>query len=772
MSVRKSQSNLFFKRNALAFTISVISPLLWAENLREPLIWERPPGAIGDNLHSEKAQPLPVVINGIPYTVDASHAPASYSVINGGKLDVVGGAVVESLSTHNSNINVTDSSVKAGITVLSGDVTITGTTVQNLNERGIILYASTNNLLVPSTAHITDSSVSGLSYGAAVGPTGEIWIANSSVFSDGYTSTELGNGGIKLSGGVVHVSDRSQITGVESGIYIIGPTVTSTGDELPISLRNIVEIDNSTVTAMEGSAILVSKLPGNIDKPTTAHILISNGSVLKAGNGRLVDVENDGTANVEVNNSQLDGDMIARDQGTLNVVLRNHASLNGEIINANSVTIDSSGQWQFAADNTVKSLAIDGGNVSFTGDAFHTLNLGALSGRGTFDMRINLDTAQSDLLNVNGQAFGHHQLNVQNTGVEAVPETFDALRIVHTEGGDAEFGLVGGKADLGVYSYGLERQGDDWFVVSAGKVISPSTQSALALFNVGPSIWNSELTTLRSRMGEIRGQEQGGGWIRAYGNRFNASLDSGLDYRQKQQGMSFGADAPVPVGAGQLSVGLMGGFSKSDLDMSRGTSGQVNSYYIGGYGTWLSDEGYYVDAALKLNKFHNESKVAMSDGARAKGNYTNGAVGGTLEVGKHIKLSDDYFVEPYAQLSSVWIAGDRYTLDNGLEAKTGRTRSVLGKLGTTAGRNFTLEDGSVLQPYVRVAMAQEFARSNDVEVNDTRFDNSLFGSRTELGAGVSVALSKRLELHADFDYMKGKHVEQPWGANVGLKVAF
>jgi outer membrane autotransporter protein len=41
-----------------------------------------------------------------------------------------------------------------------------------------------------------------------------------------------------------------------------------------------------------------------------------------------------------------------------------------------------------------------------------------------------------------------------------------------------------------------------------------------------------------------------------------------------------------------------------------------------------------------------------------------------------------------------------------------------------------------------------------------------------MGAGVSVALSKRLELHADFDYMKGKHVEQPWGANVGLKVAF
>lgn len=77
-----------------------------------------------------------------------------------------------------------------------------------------------------------------------------------------------------------------------------------------------------------------------------------------------------------------------------------------------------------------------------------------------------------------------------------------------------------------------------------------------------------------------------------------------------------------------------------------------------------------------------------------------------------------------------------------------------------------------MQPYVRVAVAQEFSRSNDVEVNDAKFDNSLFGTRAELGAGVSVSLSERVQVHADFDYMKGKRVEQPWGANVGLRFAF
>jgi outer membrane autotransporter protein len=175
---------------------------------------------------------------------------------------------------------------------------------------------------------------------------------------------------------------------------------------------------------------------------------------------------------------------------------------------------------------------------------------------------------------------------------------------------------------------------------------------------------------------------------------------------------------------------------------------------------------------LKLNRFRNASDVAMSDSSKAKGDYANSAFGGSLEVGKHIKLGDDWFLEPFAQLAAVHVQGDNYRMNNGLQAKNSGTQSVLGKVGSTVGRSIRLKDGGLLQPYVRVAAAQEFSRSNDVTVNDTRFDNNLFGSRAEIGAGVAVSLSERLQLHADFDYMKGKHVEQPWGANVGLRFAF
>jgi len=327
---------------------------------------------------------------------------------------------------------------------------------------------------------------------------------------------------------------------------------------------------------------------------------------------------------------------------------------------------------------------------------------------------------------------------------------------------------------MGTYSYELSQQnGNDWYLVNTGKV-SAGTSAVLALFNTAPTVWYGELSTLRSRMGELRiNGAQPGGWIRTYGNKFDAKAASGVGYQQTQQGISFGADAPLPVGDGQWLVGLLGGYSKSDLDLDRGTSGKVSSYYLGAYTTWLDqDSGYYFDGVLKFNRFRNEADVSLSDGTESKGDYDNNGVGASLEFGKHIKLDNGYFVEPYTQLSGVVIQGKDYDLDNGMQAEGDRTRSLLGKLGTTAGRNFDLGEGKVVQPYVRAAYVHEFAKNNDVEVNNNVFNNDLSGSRGELGAGVAMSMSDRLQLHADFEYSNGDKIEQPWGANVGLRYSW
>lgn len=764
------QSLVSFRCSLLALSVGLMGPVVSLNSVHaSELLLTTDPIAAGVRktlLEVAGVKREVTVVDGVIHTVGASSGLASYSVINDGVINILPGGVADWVGVDKSTLNVQEGEVKGGVEIFGGQANINDASVMRSDRAALELIMNVKDPTTLSTAHVSGSTIKGAGYGIMVSAMGEIWLKSTQVEGLGTSASLAGNGGLKLSGGVAHVLEGSHVIGEDSGVNVIN------GTHGLVSQTNLLEINASTITAQTGSAIEVTRRSETAADKTTADILIADNAKLEAGNGVLIDVNQESTADVKVINSTLSGDFVADDTSTLNVVLRNHGQLNGNIVNGNSVTIDSSGRWQLAADNSVNSLALDGGSVGFTGDGFHSLSLGKLSGSGLFDMRINLDNGTGDLLSVNGEASGRHRLRIQNTGTEAVPAEFDPLRVVHTEGGDAEFGLVGGRADLGVYSYELERQGTDWFIVGSGKEISPSTKSALALFNTAPTVWNSELTTLRSRMGEVRGQEQGGGWMRTYGSRFNAALDSGVDYSQKQQGLSFGADAPVPVGNGQLLLGLMGGYSKSDLDIGRGTTGQVDSYYVGAYGTWLSEGGYYLDGVMKLNQFHNESKVAMSDGTKAKGNYSSKALGGSLEVGKHVKLGDEYFVEPFAQVSSVWIDGSSYTLDNGMQAKTNQTQSVLGKVGTTVGRSFALKDGGVVKPYARVALAHEFSRSNDVSVNGQRFDNDLFGSRAELGAGVSVSLSERFQVHADFDYMKGEHVEQPWGANVGVRLAF
>ncbi|WP_424815565.1 autotransporter outer membrane beta-barrel domain-containing protein [Pseudomonas viridiflava] len=724
--------------------IGISASLVWMAMTQ----WVSADGSSEGQRHADTGPTVVRVDAGQTSYVQGVDPQRYYEVSNHSKL-VSEGATLGQITAENSTIILKPGTViKNFLRLYQGKLEMADTRTENIIILDRVEDASIKNTtalagmglsVIVSTVSVEDSSLTG-------------------------TKSKGSGWGIGVFGGDAHVHN-SDVTGDMNAAYMTH-TFTLGGGTF---LEGRLEVDHSVLESREGATI---KVEGRQGLTHLADIEINNDSVMLSGNGNLLESLHRSTSNFTVDDSVLLGNLFADDTSTLNVTLQNNASLTGDIINGNILAVKSGGNWQMVGDNAIRSLSMDGGSVNFAEDGFHTLSLNELSGQGSFGMRVDLDKGVGDLIDVNGQASGQFGLRVRNTGLEVVSSDMEPLKVVHTEGGDAQFSLLGGRVDLGAFSYQLKQQGNDWFIVGEDKVISPSTQSALALFNAAPTVWMGELSTLRTRMGEIRGTGRGGSWMRAYGSRLNATTGDGVDYRQQISGLSLGADAPIEVSHGQLLFGVLGGYSKSDLDLSRGTSGKIDSYYAGAYGTWLADDGYYLDGVLKLNRFRNKAKVAMSDASQAKGDYSNSAVGGWVEFGRHIRLADDYFLEPFAQLSSVVVEGKDYRMDNGLKAKNDRTHSLLGKVGTSAGRTIALKDGGVLQPYVRVALAQEFSRSNEVSVNDAKFDNSLFGSRAELGAGVSVSLSERLQVHADFDYMKGKHVEQPWGANVGLRLAF
>jgi outer membrane autotransporter protein len=222
-----------------------------------------------------------------------------------------------------------------------------------------------------------------------------------------------------------------------------------------------------------------------------------------------------------------------------------------------------------------------------------------------------------------------------------------------------------------------------------------------------------------------------------------------------------------------LKVGMLAGYSKSDVDLNGGTSAEVNSYYFGPYFGWLNrDTGYYVDGALKFNHFRNESKVRMSDGKRAEGDYSNSAVSAIVEGGRNIDLGDGWFAQPSAQVSAAVIQGKNYRLDNDMEAEGDRTHSLRSKLGVMAGRSIDLGN-TQMRPYGRVAVVHEFASNdNNVRVNGNTINTNLAGTGFEAGVGLTASWSENLRFDVGVDYAKGKNIEQPVAVTFGVNYQF
>ncbi|AZE55050.1 autotransporter [Pseudomonas synxantha] len=694
----------------------------------------------------------------------ANAAQLRQSRVTAGTLTLNAGTKAQDIyASQGAQIYLNNATVEArgsagvAINLVGSQALIRGSTV--INNNGVGLSAARNFLTEDgSAAAVFDSVIQGSTTGARATAFSELNFYGSDVIA-----TDEDGVGVLLYGGSANAVG-STITGGENGVRL-------SYESADLNSSSLV-LDGSHVEGRNGAALLVE---GDAYGTTNADIEVVNGSTLKGGNGNILEVTGGSFANMNVDGSTLFGDVVVEEGSAAKLQLNNGSWLTGQLKNVAELSVNNASHWALVGDSEVGDLKMAGGSVHFGGpNEFYRLDVDSLSGDGTFVMHTDFGSGQTDLLAVNGIAEGNHSLLLEATGSELV--TAEPIRVVSTEGGDAQFALVGETVDVGAYSYGLKQEDTDWYLDPNRRGTSNSTKAVMALFNTSPTVLYGEMTLLRTRMGELRFSQGNneGFWMRGYGNKYEVSGNQdGGGYTQNQRGFTLGIDTPLYGGDGQWVAGVMAGHSTSDIDLDRSGSGQVDSYYVGGYATWLDDEsGLYFDGVVKLNRLHNEVNVSMSDGKKAKGNYTQNAVGASVEVGRHITLDDDFFVEPYGQLSATITQAQSYDLDNGLHAKGDRSASVVGKAGVTVGKSIQLDSGGVLQPYLRTALAHEFNHNNKVTVNGERFNNDVFGSRIEMAGGVAMSVSRNVKLHADVEHTRGKTVDQPWGVNFGVRYDF
>lgn len=542
----------------------------------------------------------------------------------------------------------------------------------------------------------------------------------------------------------------------------VGSTIKGYQSGISLNGKNKVGLDHSSVWAVNGPAFMA--------RTGTQDILLTNGSTAGSDTGELLTARKGSEVSLSLNASQAAGTIQAEEGAVVDVALSNGSHLSGAMTSVNSLSLDNTSLYEMTADSDIKSLSMAGGTVKFAaGEEYRTLTLGTLSGSGHFVMNADLLTGEADLLDITDSASGKHTLRVAASGREAGR---DALTLVRTGGGDAEFALNGGRLDVGAWQHTLVRNGNQWELVQAAGSTSASTDAMLSMASAPQFIHEYEMNVLRSRLDDTRIRPQSGMWGTVLHSRSDVDGAWGSAYRLEQNGMMLGGDKVTSLNAGDLTTGAWLSQSTGQVKHARGGQSRVTSYGGGLYATLNSANGWYTSGSAQISHFANKLSARMSDGATARADWNSWGYGLGLEAGRHIALSDATRLTPFAGLDGWMTPSEHVKLNNGMTTETGDGRSLQAQAGLRLSTR--LEAGEVqVAPYATAALRQGLVKNGSTRINETyRFTNDFTGTGGTFTGGISLKVTPSTEVWLDASYAKSEHVESPVVGSVGLRVDF
>ncbi|HDV4028945.1 TPA: autotransporter outer membrane beta-barrel domain-containing protein, partial [Escherichia coli] len=738
----------------------------------------------------------------------SSGGSAVDTTIEGGLQTVFGGGSVSGTLINNGEQQVSSggsavgTTINGGLQTVFGGGSVSGTLINNGEQR-----VSSGGSAIDTTINNggTMSIAAGGSGTGIIQNNGGAIRANTSAILSGTNvngSFSITNGSARNmlleNGGLLmvlqgHQAIDTQVSKggelqVESGSELLGTTLIK--DDGKLSGNQIT--NNGVLHFLDNSSANYS---GTLDG--TGSLNLDGGKLTLSGNFSQdsgIFIQNHGT--MIMDNLRAMANVTIEPDATLR--LENGSLLAGRITGdgkkgGNLIVADS--VWKLSGDSTINSLDMSNGTVDFhsiqspqfkTKLEGVTLNIGQLSGNGTFLMNTDIASYTGDKLNITGNANGNFVLNIKNTGQEPVSPG-NPLPVVYTGGGDAVFTVNGGKVDAGVWEYYLSKDNTNWYLKSdttqpgnpepgiPNPPVRHTTKSTDAVLNMASAptyIFNSELQGLRFRNSEKseNSRTSGGVWGHYIGSDKHIS-SKGAGYSLTQYGIVTGGDKRFDLSGGVLSLGAFVSFSDNNIRHNRGGKSSIDSKSVGLYMTY-DTHGYYIDGVLKFNRFKNELRTHMSDGTMVSGDYHQNGFGGSLEVGKYFSLNENTWLLPYARTTALAVNDDNISLSNGMKAEINTTHSFQGEVGVNLGMDLDVGKTKI-RPYLTAGVSHEFSNHNKVKINKAYdFTNDISGTTGKYGLGMDVQLTSNASIWGEANYLKGNNVESPVTGTVGFKINF
>lgn len=463
-------------------------------------------------------------------------------------------------------------------------------------------------------------------------------------------------------------------------------------------------------------------------------------------------------------------------------------------------------QWNFNKSSQLNNLALSNSDVTFDPTSeFKTLTIkGDLSGSGNFTLNTDLASQQGDKIVVNGTDSGAFGLRVQDSG--KTPNAANgSVTLVETQTGTAQFILLGRDyVDAGAYRYRLQKSGNNWVLSnrsgensttnnsnndSGNNLVNNNTNQTAsnngsqtngnsgtnannanngAGTNTGSATDQVELSGqsnalvslrqaqlllvednlagLHQRLGELKKSEQGNVWVRNSNHRNKLGSLSVAEnaktsgFKQRVNSTQVGADFAATE---SIRVGGFVGNARSNVNFEgEYGSGKVRSQTVGLYGTYLADNGFYLDNVVKYERVKSESNRT---GERKYNGYTLSS-----EIGR-IHTLGSWTITP--QLQAAWTKLSGQDDEERLTALTARA-------GVRVANHLNLGEWQ-LQPYAEVNGITTKTNSNAVQVDGCRFDVAESRGRIQTALGVNAALGQH-RVGLEGSVTNGKHLDQPY----------
>lgn len=695
-------------------------------------------------------------INGSGALLQMESGNVSGTTVNSGTFTIQQG-IAENTTLNSGTINLQNGELKE-TTANGGIVNVSGGTLDTIELKGSIensirtglnlnggtaesITAYENVYIGINGAQVTNLEVNGAKSGISMN--------SGSLTSVSLTGVDSNN----TAGMTIRDGNVSDLTINNYGVVtVVGGTVTDTviKENGWQGVQNDAVVNNTTIESGGRQTIYDDAKSSNITVNTGAELVVNQGATAET-------VTSGGTIYMR-DNSKLAGTTTLSENAVIDL---------GGIVNGMYAEDKLSGR-EDTGTYSIEDLTSNGAGVKIFTES-QKLNIDSLSGSefvvttdALGDGLVTIENNTNQNVQVIGTSTATSQFN-RNDLAGSLQQLADTVEI--TSGNQLDSVLAQESDIIGETTALVDEYGN----IIANTVIEKghiANEGITELANVAFMAWRAENDEMHQRMGELRSSNgEAGIWARM---KRGESKYGDMDIKNQYSTYQLGYDEKV----GDSNWYIGGAISRTEGKSSFATgSGENQSTGFTVYGTYVADDGQYVDLSAKYARLDNEFDVFGRSGIESTGDYRNNGYAFSAEYGKRIEAGNDFWVEPQVQLTYGHLSSTNYTTSRNVRVTQDAMDSVVGRLGFAAGKD--IGAGNV---YVKASYLYDFDGDTNVKMTDGKnsavYDQDLGGGWFEVGIGTNINLSETSHLYFDVEKTYGGDIETPWQWNAGVRFDF